>query len=222
MLPFYRGKIILLQELLQTSSNTNLYSSSTNSMKKNPASFLGLDAARLRRGEDEETAKGTELRRVGGTEKWVRLPEEFLLLPSEQGAHSSKSRSPRWGRRRREGEENTWRTEHGCCCSPTTLSPLLPSLSPLFFLHSASLLLFILTPLSFSSLLLSFLSFKNFFPPTALLLYRRTSHLLHVNSLGNDKRLSNDSPVRDCKTTHSSLNHQALNPKPLINIWSQE
>lgn len=58
----------------------------------------------------------------------------------------------------------------------------------------------------------SFLFSYPFSPPAAPL-YLRRGHLLHVNSLSDDKRLSNDSPVRDCKTTHSSLNHQPLNPQ---------
>lgn len=108
------------------------------------------------------------------------------------------------GEKQREGEENTWRTEHGRLPPPTTHFP--PPFSLVFFPRSASPSSFFLysSPRHAPSLSLSLPLFA---------LYLRRGHLLHVNSPGNDKRLSSDSPVRDCKTTHSSLNHQPLNPQ---------
>lgn len=111
--------------------------------------------------------------------KWVRLsgvpppthpPLLFSSPDTEQGAHSSKSRSPRWGRQgggRREGEENTWRTQHGCRSPSNTFSlALLPSSCWLSLFHL----------------------FLTLSPP--LLLDR--GHHLRVNSLCHDKRLSSD------------------------------
>lgn len=60
------------------------------------------------------------------------FPPALFSPDAEQGAHSSKSRSPQWGMRG-EGEENTWRTEQG-------QFPLLPSVSqgPFHILHHVS------------------------------------------------------------------------------------
>lgn len=68
---------------------------------------------------------------VGLKSKWEcqRSSSSSLLFPhdTKQGAHSSMSRSLGWGRnRRREGEENTWRTGQGCSLHDSFLpeSPL--------------------------------------------------------------------------------------------------
>lgn len=161
--------------------------------------------------------------------RWVRLSEKFLFLPppplfspdTEQGAHSSKSRSPRWGRqgggrgaeggRRKHLENRTWQP----LPPNNTLFPSFPpSLSPLLFsLFSLFSLLFILSVMLTLSLPFGFLFYFCFLLPLPLLLYifiEAISYTWAVLAMIKD---SNDSPVRDCKTTHSSLNHQPLNPQ---------
>lgn len=146
---------------------------------------------------------------MGETARGVPLPPPLRSLltqnrehiPLSQGHHDEGG-----GGRRREGEENTWRTEHGCCCRCSPNSTFPPS-SPPFFLRQSPLP----PPFLYSSscCLSLFPFFFLFFPhsPSAPPLYLLSGHLLHVNSLCDDKRLSDDSPVRDCKKKKKGTTH---------------
>lgn len=105
--------------------------------------------------------------------RWVRLSEKFLFLPPlcslltqnrehiplSQGHHDEGGKGGGGGQR--EGEENTWRTEHGSRSPPTThfSPPSLPPFRPCFFLCSVSFPSFLYSPSCWLSLfLLAFFS----------------------------------------------------------------
>lgn len=180
---------MLWQELLKTSKTHGTTADTwTPALKQPRPCSLSL-----------ESNVKTKKTRVGGIEKWVRLPERFLFLPSVPSWHRTGSTflhvkvtaiGKAEGEKREEGgREKKTPGEQNMAAPPTTTT---------HFPHGSTPFL----PFSVSS-----------FSPPFLLFICTENHPLRVNSPGNDKRLSSDSPLRDCKTTHSSLNHRPLNPQ---------
>lgn len=125
-------------------------------------------------------------------------------IPLSQGHHDEGGGEGGRGREKKTpGEQNMAATPPTTHSFPFTLAFLFVQSFPSFFRASVRLSR---SPAFFSTFVSYSLS-RSFF------LCLHWGHVLHINNLGYDKRLSNDSPVRDCKTTHSSLNHQPLNPQ---------
>ena len=237
---FYRGRVIILQGSFckhpQNMTPLLILITLLQTLKNPP--FLNSS---LSPGTDAQTVRGETKTcrwdwKVGETARGVPLPPPLCSLltqnrehiPLSQGHHDEGGRrgGETEGGRRKHLENRTWLLLLPQQHFPPLLLPFssvsLPSLLPYYALRHAAFLFSIFLP---------------FFPPpspSAPPLYLLSGHLLHVNSLGDDKRLSDDSPVRDCKkktkkkkkkkkrTTHSSLNHQPLSPRASDRIWCRE